>query len=89
MTVNELYVKLNERIPASLSCEWDNDGLMCSSDGEREVKKALVCLDVTVDAVKKAVSEGLIFKKGEIIRKVDESRLIDELIAEIKNSFLH
>ena len=28
--------------------------------------------------------EGLIFKKGEILRKVDESALIDELIKEIK-----
>ena len=28
--------------------------------------------------------EGLIFNKGEIIRKVDESRLVDELIKEIK-----
>ena len=27
---------------------------------------------------------GLLFKKGEIIRKIDESRLIDELVAEIK-----
>jgi (E)-4-hydroxy-3-methylbut-2-enyl-diphosphate synthase len=31
--------------------------------------------------------EGLLFKKGEIIRKVDEARLIDELIAEIKNTY--
>lgn len=30
--------------------------------------------------------EGLIFRKGEIIKKVDESRLIDELIAEIKRT---
>ena len=28
--------------------------------------------------------EGLIFKKGEILRRVDESRLIDELIKEIR-----
>ena len=31
--------------------------------------------------------EGLIFKKGEIIRKVGESQLIDELIKEIKNTY--
>ena len=31
--------------------------------------------------------EGLLFKKGEIIRKVDEARLIDELIAEMKNTY--
>lgn len=29
--------------------------------------------------------EGLIFKKGEILRKVDEAQLIDELIKEMKN----
>ena len=28
--------------------------------------------------------EALLFKKGEIVRKIDESRIIDELIAEIK-----
>ena len=32
--------------------------------------------------------EGLIFRKGEIIRKVDESHLIDELIKEIKNTYM-
>jgi (E)-4-hydroxy-3-methylbut-2-enyl-diphosphate synthase len=32
--------------------------------------------------------EGLIFKKGEIVRKVEESRLIDELIAEIKRTYI-
>ena len=58
MTVNELYAKLNTLIPSSLSCEWDNDGLMCCPDGRREVKKALVCLDVTADAVKKAAKGG-------------------------------
>ena len=47
MTVNELYKILNEKIPTSLSCPWDNDGLMCCPDGEREVKKVLVTLDVT------------------------------------------
>ena len=31
--------------------------------------------------------EGLLFKRGEIIRKIDESRLIDELIAEMKNTY--
>ena len=41
MTVNELSRYLNEKIPRELSCSWDNDGLMCCPDGEREVKKAL------------------------------------------------
>lgn len=33
--------------------------------------------------------EGLIFKKGEILRKVDEAKLIDELVKEIKNSYVN
>jgi len=31
--------------------------------------------------------EALLFKKGEIIRKIDEKHLIDELILEIKNTY--
>ncbi len=34
------------------------------------------------------IGEGLIFKKGEILRKVKEEALVDELILEIKNAFL-
>lgn len=51
MTVTELYNILNEKIPASLSCEWDNDGLMCCPQGNREVKKILLTLDVTGRAI--------------------------------------
>ena len=57
MTVKTLYEKLNTAIPASLSCEWDNDGLMCCPDSTKEVRRALVCLDVTADAIDKAISE--------------------------------
>lgn len=58
MTVRQLYEFMNGRIPASLSCEWDNDGLMCCPDGCRNVRKVLVTLDVTADAVDEAVSGG-------------------------------
>ena len=57
MTVNELYKHLDTQIPRSLSCEWDNDGLMCCPDGEREIKKALICLDVTEAVTSFAVKE--------------------------------
>ena len=30
------------------------------------------------------VGEAVLFKKGEIVRKIDENRIIDELIEEIK-----
>ena len=56
MTVNELYEKLNERIPKILSEEWDNDGIMCCADGTQEVSRVLVTLDVTDEIVDYAVS---------------------------------
>ncbi len=58
MTVRELYAKLNEIIPPRFSCEWDNDGLMCCPDGNRQVKKLLIALDVTTATVDKAINEG-------------------------------
>ena len=57
MTVKELYDILNSRIPTSLSCDWDNDGLMCCPDNDREVKKVLVTLDITDKAISKAIEE--------------------------------
>ena len=53
----ELYEKLEARFPALLRCDWDNDGIMCMCQPEREVKKVLVTLDVTEEAVGKAVDE--------------------------------
>ena len=43
----ELYEKLEKRFSKELRCPWDNDGIMCMCDPEREVKKILVTLDVT------------------------------------------
>ena len=47
MKVRELYNELDARIPRSLSCSWDNDGLMCCPDGNKKVNKVLIALDVT------------------------------------------
>ena len=58
MTVYELYKKLCEEYPCELSCEWDNDGIMCCDDREREVKSVLLCLDVTEEAVEYARVSG-------------------------------
>ncbi len=72
MKTIELYNYLNNAIPSSLSCDWDNDGLMCSGDTEKEVKKVLIALDITEKTVEKAKREGfdaiishhpMIFKK--------------------------
>lgn len=58
MTVRNLYRALDARIPRELSCEWDNDGLMCCPDGEREARRVLVALDVTDRVVDRAIAEG-------------------------------
>lgn len=55
MTVHKLYQYLDERIPRTLSLEWDNDGLMCCPDGTREVRRVLVSLDVTDKVVELAI----------------------------------
>lgn len=59
MTVKTIYEKLCERIPEELREAWDNDGLMCSSDDGREVKRALVTLDVTEDIVDYAIAHNI------------------------------
>jgi len=55
MTVKELYEKFVAILPDTEMEEWDNDGLMCSPDGERQVRRALVSLDVTEEIVDYAI----------------------------------
>lgn len=55
-TALELYNYLDEIIPISLSMEWDNDGLMCSSGAENNVERVMLTLDVTESAVDYAVN---------------------------------
>ena len=58
MTVFELYEKLTERVPKSLSMKWDGDGFEICPDRDREVKKVLIALDVTNDVIDRAVDGG-------------------------------
>ena len=58
MTVGEIYTALEARIPRALSCDWDNDGLMCCPDRERRVARVLVALDITAATVERAVTGG-------------------------------
>lgn len=57
-TVSELYTHLNTLLPRSLSCDWDNDGLMVCGDPNAEVKKILFTLDITMQAVEYAEKIG-------------------------------
>ena len=52
---------LEEIAPQSLAEEWDNVGLLVGSMG-REVRRVLICLDVTPEVVEEAVE-----KKAELI----------------------
>ena len=57
VTVLDVYEFLNSCFPAETACDFDNAGLLVG-DAEAEVKKALIALDCTAAAVRKAVSEG-------------------------------
>ncbi len=58
MTVIEFYNKLSELYPSSLSSSWDNDGLMLCPDGNKKIKKVLVALDATIEAIEYAIEGG-------------------------------
>lgn len=58
MTVNNFYNELSNLYPQTLSSSWDNDGLMCCPDPDREIKKVLVSLDATMDAINFAIEGG-------------------------------
>ena len=55
MTVIELYNKLCEIIPTTLSCPWDKDGLESCPEPNKEVKKVLITLDITNAVIDRAV----------------------------------
>jgi len=57
-TVKDVFDYINSIAPFDKQCEWDNSGLLvgCSSN---EAKKIGVVLDITPDAVKYAVKNGI------------------------------
>ncbi len=57
-TIKDIDKYMSTLFPASLSEEWDNDGVMLCRDCDTEVKKALICLEVTPEAIEKAVELG-------------------------------
>jgi dinuclear metal center YbgI/SA1388 family protein len=92
MTVETIYKKICERIPEELREPWDNDGLMCSSDTDKEVKRAIITLDVTENIVDYAIANNidlivshhpLIFKP--ISSVTEDSHIARKVIKLIKN----
>ncbi len=68
-TVSEIYNHLNALLPASLSCDWDNDGLMVCGNSDAPVKKILFVLDITPAAAEYAaeISADLIISHHPLI----------------------
>ncbi len=58
MNIREFYAALEERLPRSLSWEWDNDGISCAPDLDAPVTGILISLDPTEDAVEAAIQSG-------------------------------
>lgn len=58
MNRRELYAFLEKKMPASLREAWDNDGVMCAENMDREVLRVLCTLDVTDEVVAYAEKEG-------------------------------
>ncbi len=57
MKVLDVCRKMEEIAPLHLACEWDHVGLMVGNL-QAEVTGILTCLDVTMDVLEEAVSEG-------------------------------
>lgn len=92
MKISEFYKELCSLYPTALSCGWDNDGLMCCGDAEVQIKRVLVCLDATYDAIDHAAKNGfdlilthhpMIFKGMKSVS--DEDIKGSEVICCIKN----
>ncbi len=58
LTVGDLYDALEARMPRSLSCDWDNDGLSFCPDKRARVTGVAIALDPTEDAIALAQETG-------------------------------
>ena len=88
MKCSEIIKVLNELAPESCACEWDNPGLIAGRR-DKEVKKILVTLDATDEAVETAIREGadmllshhpLIFKP---VKKINDEDFITKRILKL------
>lgn len=57
MKCKDLIAKLEHLSPAMYAMEWDNSGLLVG-DGEKDIRKVLISVDVTDDVIEEAVSQG-------------------------------
>ncbi len=57
MKVEEILKGINKYAPEDIACEWDNTGLQIGSMAA-EIKKAVLCVDVTEYVVEEALQNG-------------------------------
>ena len=58
MKYSELYSNISDVLPEALSCDWDNDGEMLCLDADKEIKRVLVALDITLPVIEYAKKGG-------------------------------
>ncbi len=88
MKAYEIAEIIEKTAPKELAYDWDNPGFQCGGAGA-EVKKALLCLDVTPEAVDEAVKTGAdmiishhpMFFRG--IKRIDTDTARGAMIAKI------
>ncbi len=85
MKIKEIYNKIDEMANFSIQDNWDNSGLLIG-DNEKEVNKILICLDLDINALNRAIKEnvGLIITHHPIIfnplKVIDSDTLVYKLI---------
>lgn len=100
MTVLELHRALSEKYPKTLSCAWDNDGIMISPDTGAEVKRVLIALDATHKTVKYAAENGfdtvvthhpMLFRGAKSVTMANTSgrRILDAALAGVSVLSFH
>lgn len=88
MKCSEIIEILEKLAPPSMACDWDNPGLIAGRS-DKEVKKIVIALDATDDAVETAIREKadlllthhpLIFKA---VKKVNDQNFITRRIVKL------
>lgn len=66
-TVKQISGELDAMIPRSLSCDWDNDGLLVCPKGSKRVRRVLLALDATKSVCEEAKDFDLLITHHPII----------------------
>ncbi len=88
VTIKNLDKFMSDLAPTLLRESWDNDGVMVCQNPTKEVKKVLVCLDVTTEAIDYAANSSfdvILSHHPFIFRKL--SRITDKTYASMEKLF--